>query len=347
MIDAAGPSWVMTALVAILGGLIPTILYVLFVWWLDRYEKEPASTLILAFSWGALPAALASLVLEMILLLPISMVWGSEGLASNLIGSALSAPLVEETCKGLAIVGLVLLFPREFDDVLDGIVYGAMIGFGFALTENLFAYYLPLTSQMGLQVSASNLLLRSIGFGANHAFWSAILGASVGSARLAQKRAHRIGVPMGGWLLAVSFHAIHNVGAILTRQIGFLSLGMSLIVDWGGILLLLMVAARVLRREQQWIRRGLVEEVRGGLVSQADLNLLLSAGRRFARRWAALRRGGRPASRALGRFFQSATDLAFAKQHLRSLGDEGGNLAQVQRLREELGALRKQAAPWL
>lgn len=333
-------------LVAVLGGLLPTSLYVLFVWWLDRYEKEPAWLLATAFLWGAVPAAIASVLLEVLLELPLRAL-GGEGLAANLISTSLTAPVVEETCKGLALLGLLLLFRREFDDVLDGIIYGAMIGFGFALTENVFAYFVPIASQQGLGAGATNLFWRSIAFGANHAFWTALMGAAVGYARLSQQGRQRLLAPIGGWILAVTFHAIHNVGATLTEQTGCLSLGFSLIVDWGGILLLLLVAARVLRKERQWIERGLVEEVRRGMLSQQEFELLQSAVQRFSRRWGAWRRGGRPAFRAVGRYFQCATDLAFAKQHLRSLGDEGGNLAQVQRLRQELGARREQAAPWL
>ena len=39
----------LTPLVAILGALIPTLFYVAFVWWLDRYEKEPLWLLALSF----------------------------------------------------------------------------------------------------------------------------------------------------------------------------------------------------------------------------------------------------------------------------------------------------------
>jgi RsiW-degrading membrane proteinase PrsW (M82 family) len=336
----------MILLVAVLGGLIPTVVYVLFVWWMDRYEKEPVRLLAAAFLWGAIPAAVASLLMEVALEVP-TRALGGESLAANLISSSLTAPLVEESCKGLALVGLVLLVRREVDDVLDGIVYGAMIGFGFALTENVFAYYAPIASQQGLAAGSANLFWRSIVFGANHAFWSATLGMAVGYALLARERALRALAPLGGWLLAVSFHAVHNTGAALSEQTACLSLGVSLLADWGGIALLLLVAARALRRERQWIEQGLVEEVQVGLLGQADLNLLRSAGRRFSQRLAAWRRGGRPAHRLVGRYFQCATELAFAKVHPASPGDEGQTLARVERLRHELGDLRMQATPWL
>ena len=64
-------------------------------------------------------------------------------------------------------------------------------------------------------------------------------------------------------------------------------------------------------------------------------------------RWRAWRRGGRAAYRAVGYYYQCATELAFKKQHLRSLGDEGGNLEEIRRLQEALADSRGPAWPWL
>jgi len=139
----------LVATVAILGALIPTAFYVLFVWWLDRYEKEPLWLLSLAFLWGAVPAAVLSVILEISFDALVQAI-GGEGLLPSLVSVSVGAPLIEESAKGLALIGLVLIFHREFDDVLDGIVYGAMIGFGFALTENLVGYFLPILDAEGM-----------------------------------------------------------------------------------------------------------------------------------------------------------------------------------------------------
>jgi RsiW-degrading membrane proteinase PrsW (M82 family) len=333
-------------LVAILGALIPTIFYVLFVWWLDRYEKEPIWLLALSFLWGAVPAAILAVLLEVVLDLPLAFL-GEESLAANLISASISAPLVEESVKGIALVGLVLLFHREFDDVLDGIIYGAMIGFGFAFTENVLAYFLPILSQEGMSAGLLNILMRTVIFGVNHAFWTGLIGATVGYARLSRAWGPRLLAPLAGWSLAVVLHGTHNAGATLVEQTACLSLGVSLVVDWGGVLLLLAIAWLTLRREGQWIERGLVEEVRRGALSPQEFDLLRSAHRRFLVRWQARSRGGRTASTTVGRYFQAATELAFQKQHLRSLGDEGGTVAQIERLRQEMATYRAQAWPWL
>ena len=333
-------------LIAVFGALIPTVFYVLFVWWLDHYEKEPLWLLALAFLWGAIPAAIVSVILELLFDIPIQAV-GGEGLISSLVSVSVGAPLIEESAKGIALIGLVLVFIRELDDVLDGIIYGAMIGFGFAMTENLVGYFIPILDAEGISAGLSNIFLRTTVFGFNHAFWTGITGAAVGYARLSPDWGRRLLVPVGGWALAVSLHAIHNAGVTLVEQTLCLSFAVSVVVDWGGLVLLLLVAVLVLRKESLWIERGLAEEVRRGSLSPQEFDLLCSAGQRLWTRWEARGHGGRVAYRAVGRYYQCATELAFKKQHLRSLGDEGGNLAQIQKLRQQLAASRAVAWPWL
>jgi RsiW-degrading membrane proteinase PrsW (M82 family) len=333
-------------LVAFLGALIPTIFYVLFTWWLDRYEKEPLWLLAMAFLWGVIPAAILSVIAELLIDIPIAAL-GGESLAATLVSVSVSAPIVEESAKGLALIGLVLAFHRELDNVLDGIIYGAMIGFGFAFSENLIAFFIPILSEEGLGAGLTNIFLRTAVFGFNHAFWTGITGAAVGYARLSRDWGRRLLVPMGGWALAVLLHGTHNAAATLVEQTYGLSFFLSILMNWGGVLLLLILAYLVLRKERRWIERGLIEEVRQGALSPQEYELLRSAGQRLRTRWRARGRGGRMAYRAVGRYYQCATELAFKKQHLRTLGDEGGNLAEIQRLRQQLTICRTIAWPWL
>lgn len=333
-------------LVAVLGTLIPTTVYVALVWWIDRYEKEPLWLLALSFLWGAIPAAIISVILEVLVDASIQAV-GVEGLIASLASIGISAPLIEESAKGFALIALVLLFYREFDDVLDGIVYGAMIGFGFAMTENIAGYFLPILKTEGIGAGLTNIFLRSFVFGFNHAFWTATLGAAIGYARLCPDWERRLLVPIIGWMLAVSLHAIHNAGVSLVEQTFFLTFGLSLAIDWGGVLLLLLLAVAALRKETGWIERGLAEEVRRGALTREEFDLLRSGGRRLRTRWAAWGQGGPDAYKLVGYYYQCATELAFKKQHLRTLGDERGNLAEIQKLRKKLEYSRSLAWPWL
>ncbi len=332
--------------VAILGALIPTAIYVLFIWWLDRYEKEPLWLLALAFIWGAGPAAFLSIAVEQ-LVSPVFATLGTEGLAANLIKVAIGAPLVEESLKGIALIGLVVVFYHEFDGVLDGIIYGAMIGFGFALTENIFGYFLPILRGETSGAAFTFILLRTVVFGANHAFWTGITGAAVGYARLARNWWGKLLVPLGGWALAVLFHSLHNIGTSMVQQGIWFPLGVSLIVDWSGLLLLLLVAILALRRECRWIEKGLVTEVNQGMLTVEEYDVLRSAGQRLWVQSRAFQRGGRRASRAVGRYFQTATELAFEKRHIRAAGHRRAGSAEIDRLQQELADRRARAWPWL
>lgn len=333
-------------LVAILGALIPTAFYVLMLWWIDRYEKEPVWLLAVAFLWGAGPAAIMSVFLELLFDIPVSYL-GGAGILGNLLSASVGAPVIEETCKGVALVFLVLFFRRAFDGVLDGIVYGAMIGFGFAFTENVVAYFVPIMHTQGLGAGLINILLRTVIFGLNHALWTGITGAAIGYARLARSRTQRLLVPVAGWSLAVIMHSLHNIGATLVQQTLFLSLAFSMLIDWLGILVLGIVVVIELRNQSRWIERGLAEEVRHGALSEPEYDLLRSATRRSAVHWRARRRAGRSGAQAVMCYFQAATCLAFKKHYMRTLGDEGGTPAEIEQLRLDLAECRAEAWPFL
>src|SRR5690349_12783989 len=122
--------------IATLLALIPTIFYALFIWWLDRHEKEPVPLLVVAFVWGAVPAIIIAIVLELVVGFPVEQLISSDT-GRELTSASVVAPVVEELVKAIILVVLFLAFRREFDNVLDGIVYGAMVGLGFAMVENV------------------------------------------------------------------------------------------------------------------------------------------------------------------------------------------------------------------
>src|SRR6476619_6693825 len=125
--------------IATLLALIPTIFYALFIWWLDRHEKEPLPLLLVAFLWGAVPAIIIAIVLEVVIGFPVDQLISSDT-GRELTSASVIAPVVEELVKALILVVLFLAFRREFDNVLDGIVYGAMVGLGFAFVENILYF---------------------------------------------------------------------------------------------------------------------------------------------------------------------------------------------------------------
>ncbi len=125
-----------TGVTGVLVGLalaaVPVFVVVPALLWLDRFEAEPTGLLLFAFGWGA---AVATLVAILVNSTSIALLKASGGDVTA--GAVVIAPIVEETCKGLAVLLVFLYRRREFDGVIDGIVYAGMAGIGFAFTENV------------------------------------------------------------------------------------------------------------------------------------------------------------------------------------------------------------------
>ena len=319
---SAGQAW----LLSIVAAVVPTIVYVLVLWWFDRYEKEPRRLLWTAFFWGAVPAVILSLVGESVLGAPMA---GLGESAAELVSSSLLAPFIEELAKGVAVFLIFLLFRKEFDNTLDGIIYGATIGFGFAMTENVF-YFMDSFGESGAQGLTAIIVMRAVVFGLNHALFTAVFGAALGYARETRTGCRRWLFPIFGLLGAMLLHGIHNLFATLSGELCF-GLLVSLVSDWAGVLVILVVIWLAAKREKRWITTHLLPEVESGLISQADYDMICSYRRRQAALWRARLRMDRGETRRLDRLTQLATDLAF-KIHQ---GDE----KVAQRLREQIAAL--------
>jgi protease PrsW len=108
--------------------------------------------------------------------------------AAMLLAAPISAPIAEEIAKALGVLLLSWLLRAEFDNMRDGIVYGAVVGLGFNWFEAAlyvaqnYAKYGVAT--YGLQLSARYALL---GLG-GHAMFTAIFGAFLGVATQTQYR---------------------------------------------------------------------------------------------------------------------------------------------------------------
>ena len=320
--------------------LVPTLIYAWLVWWLDRYEREPGWLLITVFFWGAVPAILLSLLAEVFLQQPLEPF--ALGLSGDMLQVGVISPVVEELAKGLALLGIYAFVRGEIDDLLDGIVYGALVGIGFALTENFF-YILNETLKGGngwLEVA----FVRAIVFGLNHAFYAAITGATVGLATFSPHRLVRWLLPSVGLLLAIVVHMVHNVStALVAVNPAFIIL--SLLLDWGGILLFVVVMVLSLRQERSWINRELADEV-PDVISSHYYDMAQQYGGRWGR-WVALtQEGDRQRARMEAELYCAAADLAFHKHRLDLLGDEAGTDLDIQiaQLRHRLRILNRALA---
>jgi RsiW-degrading membrane proteinase PrsW (M82 family) len=327
---------ILFALVAsVLGAVVPTIFYAFIVRWMDPYEEEPFRLLALAFLWGAVPAIVLSLMGEFVLGIPLSVLQPS---ASTILGAAVVGPVVEEAAKGVALLFLVLAFRSEFDDVLDGIIYGAIVGLGFAMTENV-AYFLSAFTR-GIPAGFATIGTRTVLFGLNHAFFTALLGGAIGLARLSARSSLRYLAPPLGLLLAISFHSIHNLGVSLAELTCYFSFLVSVLSDGMGILLILLTVFLAWRQERRWIVEELEEEVRSGCLLPEEVSVVASAARRFTALTRTRREEGWDVSRQLRQFYQDATELAFKKRQRRLLGEEESAQARIEELRSRIKSMR-------
>jgi len=305
--------------------------YVLY--WLDRYEKEPLLLLGGVFLWGAVVAAGSSFLINTVLGLGIYVFTGSD-LATDLATGSIIAPLVEETLKGLAVLAVFLVFRREFDSVLDGIIYAGIAALGFAATENVYYIYSYGFEEGGWSGLLSLTFIRVILVGWQHPFYTAFIGIGLAIARLARNWIVRIITPLTGWALAIFTHGFHNTLASLLNGIPGMAIGAAF--DWTGWLVMFGVILWATWREQQNLKRYLAAEVQAGTISAAHYRTACSGWLQMFARIAAVFTGRYFKT---ARFYQACGEYAHKRMEYARLGDEGGDLATLQRLRAELARL--------
>jgi hypothetical protein len=130
--------------------------------------------------------------------------------ASLMLVAPISAPIVEELAKALGVVLLFWLLRPEFDNMRDGLIYGALVGLGFTWFEAAL-YVVNMYDKFGVPAFGLQLGVRYALFGlGGHAMFTAIFGASLGLALQTRRRWLRILAPILGLLLAMAAHVINN-----------------------------------------------------------------------------------------------------------------------------------------
>lgn len=256
-------------LLSAVGAAVPTLIYTFAFYWADRYEREPLMLLVVAFLWGAVPAIIVSLIAEVALGIPLPAY--TLGLTSDDAVSVLIAPTVEELAKAVPLLWLFLRRRQEFDGPLDGLIYGALIGFGFAMTEDFF-YFLGAWYEEGFLALGCLFVLRSILFGLNHAFYTSLTGLGFGFARHQRTPLVRVFCVLAGLAAAIGAHTLHNLGTSLTSVTAAAFL-LSLLTAFGGVAILIAAVLLAWRHERRILRMELAEEI-GTILTESELDLL-------------------------------------------------------------------------
>jgi RsiW-degrading membrane proteinase PrsW (M82 family) len=188
---------------------------------MDKYEKEPERAIYKTFFAGAL-ATVPSVILES----PLQMDAFSY---PSFFFSFLWVAMVEEFFKYVA-VRITVYRSKEFNEVMDGMIYMISAALGFAAAENV-GYMIG----FGFSVGILRAILSYLG----HVSFSAILGYYLAKSKL-EARGDWLWI---GFLLAISLHWLYNsflvAGTVMTSG-SFLLLGL-MVWAFGLILTLILL----------------------------------------------------------------------------------------------------------
>ncbi len=311
--------------------------------WIDRWEPEPPGLLLVAFLWGACFAALSALIINSSASLVVDELYGRG--SGDVAGTVLIAPFVEEALKGAFLVGMLIFRRREFDGVIDGIVYAGLVAAGFAFTENILYFGRAFSEQSAAGASGgvlAVLILRGILSPFAHPLFTAMTGIGAGVATNSRSVAVRVVAVLGGYAVAVLLHALWNSSAALFGGNGFLGV-------YGLVMLPLFIAMVTVvifqrRREQRIVIDQLPGFAQAGWIAPSEVALLSSLAGRRGWRAAVRRRSGKTVAKAVSDYQAAVTEMAFLRSRMArgSIGQEQGDLWHKEAL-DELRRTRMKA----
>lgn len=282
---------------SLLAAIIPMLTYLLIIWKLDRYDREPFSLVIINYIYGAVGAILLAIIGSGLISAAFSFLISDEQTLLR-IESIIVAPVVEETTKGFFL--FLMVANKKFDNLTDGIVYGGAIGLGFGMTENFF-YFLFYSQSFNDWLSI--VIIRTLFSGVMHCVSTGTLGAFLGYAKFKPKII-KMTFPVLGLAIAMFIHFLWNLSVSFnsTAILGFLFMTVT-------IAIFITVFSISLLSERKIIYSELLPETKTGLIPQEHL-LILNSNKRNKLGWID------ESIRKL--YIRAATTLAFRKMQARN-----------------------------
>jgi protease PrsW len=292
--------------------VLPVPVYVMMALWLDRFEQEPRWLLAVAFLWGAMVAVGIAIIVNTLGISLVQSALGPE--AADLYGLSISAPLVEEGAKALALLILFFWKRDEFDGVLDGIVYASMVGLGFAMTENIKYYAVAVMEGR----TFGTFVVRGMFSPYAHPLFTSMTGIGLGIASHARSRAMRLAMPAVGFILAAVLHSIWNTSLFFSDRSdnGLVALAMYFVVMVPIFTGVLLVAFFGLLREGRILREHLACDVDGGRLARDEYERLCTVRGRLGSSLGTFFRRGPSAWRARRNYHAVASELAFHRHRV-------------------------------
>ncbi len=196
----------MDLLILIFLAIVPAIVCL---WLLNRQDKahpEPKSRLAAAFFAGII-----SLVLTLIFVNLFDLnvkEWDAGPLTKGLAGAFLEAAIPEEFFKFICLY-FVIWKSKEFDEYLDGIIYAAFVGMGFATVENILYV---------VDNGIGNAILRAVTAVPGHFFDGVIMGYFFSLAKFDKQ--HRLSNLWKALFFAMLAHGIYD--GLIEVSVGFM-----------------------------------------------------------------------------------------------------------------------------
>ncbi len=296
------------ALTGLFLALLPVPVVLAAVLYLDRLEPEPRALLAAMFGAGAGIAALTALLGRAlhtgVITVPELGPHAGHAVAVTL-GAAIGGAIFAETLQGAVMVALLSSRRAEIDGAHDGVVYASMMGLGFALIANVYAY--AEAERSGFGALAAAFARRGLLGPLWEPLFTSMIGLGVAYAA-SRRGSSGYWAIVVGWVAAVVLNVLWNDS--VTAGAGRLAATYLFLL--AALLAVVVVVAADRQRIVGMIRTFLPGFEHPAVVTAADITMLASLRmRRLGRQWARLNLGTR-GKRAMADYQLAATELAMA-----------------------------------
>ncbi|WP_372472270.1 MULTISPECIES: PrsW family intramembrane metalloprotease [Rhodococcus] len=307
-------------------------------WWfthhIDRYARQPAKLIVVAFLWGSFAATwgMAAHANDAILALYAKMfgqAWAADW------GAGLAAPFTEETAKGLGLVLLIALASRFVRTAFDGFILGAFIGLGFQLFEDVVYALNSAGSQFGanqIDAAMTTIVMRMVVGVAAHTLYSAIFCAGLVYLLGRPAEPRRLGRGIALMATAMLLHGLWDSAAALAQG-SALMFPLLFVLIVVALVLVLRVFRLTVPRERQFLHDILAPEAEHGVITGDELTAV--CGNHKARKAFRRSAGTRADRKRNGYVLEATADLADALAYSR-----GNNTDRVEFARSEVARIR-------
>jgi len=223
-------------------GLVPLLIVGPVLLWMDRLEPEPWSSRLHTLLWGAFVAGFISLIANTAFAFGVAEAGIASVENSEVLAAVISAPLVEELTKILAIVWMVRR--KEVDSVMDGLVYAGWSALGFAVIEDVSYFYLADEQDLLWETFVGRALFTPFA----HPLFTAWAGLAIGLAVRARKSLWHA---WWGVLLAIGTHAAWNGSLSFAESEGGAIVAGVAILAFVVLFLVTIVGVIILQRRDQ------------------------------------------------------------------------------------------------